>query len=80
MRREDTVETDQRMPRRWNQGAEPAQKIERRHHAAELRLLPGPADAVHDHAIVRDGEPLETQRRAGAVADEARAGGGIALG
>ena len=72
IRRKDTVEADQRMARRGNECTEPAQEIERRHHAASVLPPPRLADCVDDHPFRRDREALEAERCSCAVADEPR--------
>lgn len=68
MRSEDAVETDERMTRRRNEGAESRQKLNWAHHPVRL-LAARVLDAIRDAPIREDAEALEAERRSSAVTE-----------
>lgn len=63
------METDERMARGRDEGAESRQKLKRAHHAVRL-LAARVLDAIRDAAVREDAEALEAERRSSAVAEE----------
>ena len=68
VRSEDAVETDERMTRGRDEGAEAREKLSRGHHAVSLRTA-RVLDAIRDLPIREDAEALEAERRSSAVAE-----------